>query len=141
LKWDVFIGRKGGMKNTLTPIKNLTNTNDTSSPSLSSHTELNRPPKLDSIPPGKREEQPKIEDQPQSPIPDQHQQQENADNRPQSPTPNQQQQRKVDDHQHIKDEQAKTKDLLKGKPIIFIGGGPGMKQNRLNIMIHLSYHY
>ncbi|CAF0823876.1 unnamed protein product [Rotaria sordida] len=92
LKWDTFIGRKGGMNNTLVPLKTSTNTNVTSPPP-SLHTELTRPPKLDAIPTGKREERPKIEDQPpQSPIPDQL---------PQSPIPNQQQQ-KVDDHQQKK---------------------------------------
>jgi hypothetical protein len=135
------------MKNTLAPITN--STNDTSSLSSSSHILMNRPPKLDVIPPGKREEKPKTEDHPQSPTPDQHQQkidhhpqsptldqqehQQKVEDRPQSPTPAQQEQRKVDDQQHIKDEEAHTKDLLKGKPILFISGGPGMKRNDFNI--------
>ncbi|CAF3901386.1 unnamed protein product [Rotaria sp. Silwood2] len=105
LKWDTFIGRKGGMKNTLVPLKTSTNTNVTSPPS-SSHTELTRPPKLDAIPTGKREETPNIEEHPQSTTPDEQQQ-------------------KVDDHQHIKSEEVNVKDLVKGKPIIFVGGGPG----------------
>jgi len=113
LKWDAFVARKGGMNNILAPIKDTTNTNDTSAPSLSSHTELSRPPKLDAILPGKGEEEPKIED------------------RPQSPTPEQQQQRKVDDQHHITDEEAKATHLLKGKPIIFIGGGPGILKNMI----------
>ncbi|CAF4550994.1 unnamed protein product [Rotaria sp. Silwood1] len=113
LKWDTFIGRKGGMNNTLVPLKTSTNTNITSPPS-SFRTEMTRSPKLDAIPTGKREERPKIEDLPQSPIPDQ--QQEKVDD---------QQQEKVDDHQHIKTEEVNIQDLLKGKPIIFVGGGPG----------------
>ncbi len=150
MKWDAFIGRKGGMKNILAPLKN---SNDTSSPS--SYTELSRPPKLDAIPQGKREEVPQNDDRPQSPAPGQHrerivdsprqspalnQEQEQevvdrpqsstsekkVDERPQSPTPDQQQQRKVDDQQHIQEEENKSKDLLKDKPIIFISGGPGM---------------
>ncbi|CAF0725304.1 unnamed protein product [Rotaria sordida] len=187
LKWDTFIGRKGGMNNTLVPLKTSTNTNVTSPPP-SLHTELTRPPKLDAIPTGKREERPKIEDQPpQSPIPDQlpqspipnqqqqkvddhqqqkvddhqqqkvddhqqqkvddHQQQKLDDHQQQKVDDHQQQklddhqqqqvdddeqqqvdddqQQQVDDHQHIKTEEVDVKDLLKGKPIIFVGGGPG----------------
>jgi len=140
LKWDVFVARKGGMNNILAPLKDTTNINDTLSPSLSSHTELNRPAKLDAISPGKREEEPKIEDRPQTPANNQQQQQQvKVDERPQSPTPEQQQQRKIDDQQHITDEEAKEKNLLKGKPIIFIGGGPGIKKNNnLNIILYID---
>jgi hypothetical protein len=142
LKWDAFIGRKGGMNNTLAPLKNSTNTNVTSvptPPSSSLHTELSRPPKLDAITPGKREE---IEERPQSPTPEQQQQRkvedhqhikdEEAKERPQSPTPEQQQQRKVEDHQHIEDEEAKDRNILKGKPIIFVGGGPGTETKEIS---------
>ncbi len=139
MKWDVFVSRKGGMNNILAPLKDTTNINDTLSPSLSSHTELSRPAKLDAISPGKREEEPKSEDRPQTPANDQQQQQVKVDERPQSPTPEQQQQRKIDDQQHITDEEAKEKNLLKGKPIIFIGGGPGIKKNNdLNIILYIS---
>lgn len=147
MKWDIFIGRKGGMNNILAPLKNSTNNNDTSS-----HTDFNRSPKLDAITPNKREEEPIIEDGQQSPTPDkkrsptpeqqrsstpdkkrsptpehqeQQEQQLDIDERPQSPTPEQQHQRQVDDHQHVNDEETKAKELLKGKPIIFVGGGPG----------------
>jgi hypothetical protein len=120
----VFIGRKGGMKNTLAPLKNLTNTNITSEPSSSLHTELNHTPKLDAIPSSQREEKSVIDDRPQSPAPGQRHPSKIED-RPQSPTPEQQEQRKTEDQQHVKDEEDKAKDLLKGKPIIFVGGGPG----------------
>jgi len=83
------------MNNTLAPIKNSTDAHVTSSSSSPLPIVMSRPPELDVIPPNKREEKPKIED------------------RPQSPTPDQQQQRKADDHQHIKDEETKTKELLK----------------------------
>jgi hypothetical protein len=102
------------MNNTLAPLKNSTNTNVTSvptPPSSSLHTELSRPPKLDAITPGKREE---------------------IEERPQSPTPEQQQQRKVEDHQHIEDEEAKDRNILKGKPIIFVGGGPGTETKEIS---------
>jgi hypothetical protein len=127
------------MNNILAPLKDTTNINDTLSPSLSSHTELSRPAKLDAISPGKREEEPKSEDRPQTPANNQQQQQQvKVDERPQSPTPEQQQQRKIDDQQHITDEEAKEKNLLKGKPIIFIGGGPGIKKNNdLNIILYI----
>jgi adenylate kinase len=226
IKWDVFIGRKGGMKNTLAPLKHVTTTtNDTSVPSSSTHPELSRSPKLDAIPQGKREEVPtiiedrpqspaagqhreqqvedphqqspppphdqnhkqedqpqsststeqqyeKVDDHPQSPVHDQNhkqetddrsqpstptqqqqkvkdrpqsptptQQQQKVEDRPQSPTPTQQQQKvedrppsptldqeqqhKVEDQQHTQEKETKNKDLLKGKPILFIGGGPG----------------
>jgi hypothetical protein len=131
------------MKNTLAPLKNSTNTNFTSQPSSDLHTELSHAPKLDAIPPGKREEKPKTDDRPQSPTPDQRhhpkiedrpqspaadqQNHPKIEERPQSPTPDQQQQRKTEDQQHVKEEESKSKDLLKGKPIIFVGGGPGMK--------------
>ncbi|UJR33891.1 hypothetical protein I4U23_021311 [Adineta vaga] len=102
LKWDEFIGRKGGMNNTLTRIKNATDSNETS---LSSHlpTDHNRLPKLDAIPVGKREEKPKSEERPQSPTPEQQRKHE--------------QERAQSQLQH--------KHSLKGKPIIFVGGGPG----------------
>jgi hypothetical protein len=109
------------MNNTLAPLKNSTDAHVTSSSSSPLPIVMSRPPKLDVIPPSKQEEKPKIED------------------RPQSPTPDQQQQRKADDHQHIKDEETKTKELLKGKPIIFVGGGPGMKQT-CKYYTSRSYH-
>jgi hypothetical protein len=149
------------MKNTLAPLKNSTNTNFTSQPSSDLHTELSHAPKLDAIPPGKREEKPKTDDRPQSPTPDQRhhpkiderpqspapdqrhhpkiedrpqspaadqQNHPKIEERPQSPTPDQQQQRKTEDQQHVEEEESKSKDLLKGKPIIFVGGGPGMRE-------------
>jgi len=124
------------MNNTLVPLKHTTNIEDTSSPLISSHTLMSRSPKLDVIPPGKREEEePKIEDRPQSPTPEQ-QEHRHIEERPQSPTPEQQHQRKIEDQQHIKNEEVKSKNLLKGKPIIFVSGGPGMKRNDLNIIIY-----
>lgn len=107
MKWDTFIGRKGGMNNTLVPLKTTTNTNGTTS-SSNAQVELNRTPKLDAISPGKKEEKPKVEDQPPAP--------------------------KQIHHQSDDARQEKTKSLLKGKPIIFVGGGPGMKLIYFNII-------
>ena len=190
MKWDAFINRKGGMNNTLAPLKTSTNAND-----ASSHNELTRPPKLDAIPRGKREEQSKSDDRPPSPAPGQHRdrklpdhsqpsksdhhEKQKSDDRLQSPTSDQQQHHRHEandhdhphrhhktddhdhhheahdkdqdrhhhgldddrhhethdpqerhheahDHQHVKDDETRRKDLLKGKPIIFVGGGPGM---------------
>lgn len=167
MKWDEFIARKGGMKNTLTPLKISSDKTDPSSYSGTIYTEFNRPSKLDAIPAGKREEQSlqastyyqqersqspiqdqQEQEQSQSPIEDQQEQQsksprfvheEHINERPQSPTPEQQQQRKADDEQHVQKEEAKDKNLLKGKPIIFVGGGPGMinikKENIIIIYI------
>lgn len=106
MKWDTFIGRKGGMNNTLLPVTTSTNTNGTSTTTF--HTELPRPPKLDEIPAGKRDEPPKPVDQSRSIVPIQ-------------------QERQVHDDHHHAEQEANLKDLLKGKPIIFVGGGPGMK--------------
>ncbi|CAF4164422.1 unnamed protein product [Rotaria magnacalcarata] len=97
LKWDSFIGRKGGMNNVLLPLKKTTNT-DATSPPFSLHTDLARPPKLDAIPSGKRDEPSKIEDQPQ---------------------------RTTNHVEHVENQATNIKELLKGKPIIFVGGGPG----------------
>lgn len=132
MKWDTFVTRKGGMNNTLAPIKTSTNVNDTlarsspsppPSPPHSPPTELHRLPKLDAIPSGKHEEEPTIEERP------------TTEERPQSPTPEQQEQRKLENQQHVKDEENKLKDLLKGKPIIFIGGGPGNQHIYLTIIL------
>lgn len=101
LKWDTFIGRKGGMNNTLAPIKDSKNTNITSS-SSSVPTELNHSTKLDPITIGKREQTPIIEEKPKI-----------------------QEQRKADNEPNIKKEHDNLKDLLRGKPIVFVGGGPG----------------
>lgn len=175
------------MKNILAPLKTVTTANDDLVPS-SPPPELNRQPKLDAIPQGKRDS-PTIEERPQSPVVDQHQehkietptqsprndqqdrsqsstptkqqlQQEDekvddhpqspiqvqtdkqeeddqsqpsapieevrqVEDRPQSPTPEQQQQRKIEDQENVQNEETKKKDILKGKPILFIGGGPG----------------
>ena len=115
MKWDTFIGRKGGMNNTLAPLKNSTNTYGTSSASSSSgQTDLNRPAKLDSTPQGKRHEKPKIEDVHPLLTPDQH-------------------------RHAVKNEDTKKNDLLKGKPIIFVSGGPGMKRNHFKTNEYFHY--
>jgi len=170
LKWDAFIGRKGGMKNTLAPLKLAAQPNE----ALIS--DLNQKPKLDAIPvakhdeekpqsPIEQQEKPKSpvveqqqpEEKPQSPIEQQQQeedkpespiqqqeeekpqspieQQQQEEDKPQSPveqpterpqSPTVEQQRKSEDQQRV---QNQAKELLKGKPIIFVGGGPGIKTN------------
>jgi hypothetical protein len=99
LKWDAFVGRKGGMNNILPPITQSTNTAVKASPPRSLQTELSRPSKTDVTPQTTRQETSKIGDRPSSPTPDQH--------------------------RHVDSDDNKKKDLLKGKPIIFVGGGPG----------------
>lgn len=138
MKWDAFIGRKGGMKNTLAPLKTSTHANDMSAQPASSSSDFNHQPKLDAIPPGKRNEEPQTEARMPSPIQEQEDEHEaNIDERPQSPTPEQQHQRHVEDQQNVVvDEENKTKESLAGKPIIFVGGGPGRAQSSLR-KLHL----
>ena len=102
LKWDTFIGRKGGINNTLSPIKTFKNTNVTSSLS-SPRPEWNQTPKLDPITARNQEEQPSVR------VVDR-------------------QQEKLVDHQKTKTDEATIKDIIKGKPIIFISGGPGKRK-------------
>lgn len=106
LKWDVFVGRKGGMNNTLAPVKGAAPV----------QTEPPRPAKLEAIPPGKREE-PK----------DQHHQSQTHKTEERTVAPV----RPTEVHSTTNNEQNKFKDLLKGKPIIFVGGGPG----ELNVLL------
>jgi hypothetical protein len=122
LKWDTFIGRKGGMNNILPPVK--------ITPSSSSNSQS----KLDSIHDGKQDEKPKLEARPPPLKPDQYRPIRTELRPPspklgvhqpefQPPTP------KSDHHADVKTEDNKIKNLLKGKPIIFIGGGPGIKRS------------
>ena len=87
------------MNNTLAPVKGAP----------TSHIETSRPPKLEAIPTGRREE-PK-EDHRSEPA--------KVEERAPAPT------RQVDAHPTTNNDHDKYNELLKGKPIIFVGGGPG----------------
>lgn len=135
LKWDAFIARKGGLKNNLAPLKTTTQANEPL------NLDFNQKPKLDAIPAGKHDEkrsQSPVQ-RPQSPPAERQQSppaerqqppsverpQSPSTERPQSPTPEQQQQRQTEDQQRVDKEENQVKESLKGKPIIFVGGGPG----------------
>lgn len=134
MKWDAFIGRKGGLKNNLAPLKTTTQANEPL------NLDFNQKPKLDAIPAGKHDEKrspspvqrsPSPVQRPPSPpaerpqSPPAERQQSPSTERPQSPTPEQQQQRQTEDQQRVDKEENQVKESLKGKPIIFVGGGPG----------------
>lgn len=95
------------MKNNLTPLKPTTQTDETS------NLELNQKPKLNAIPVGKHDDE-----KAPSPV-----------ERPQSPTPEQQHQRHDEDQERVEKQENEAKQSLKGKPIIFVGGGPGTNKN------------
>ncbi|CAF1268860.1 unnamed protein product [Adineta ricciae] len=121
LKWDEFIERKGGMHNILAPITKSTDLN--TAPEID-----NRPPKLDAIPAGKHEEKPKIQERPQSPTPDQ--QLKHEQERAQAPKFDQQHTSNDDKAKHQPQQTTNAqvtehKRSLQGKPIVFVGGGPG----------------
>ena len=109
------------MHNILAPITKPTDLN--TAPEIG-----NRPPKLDAIPAGKHEEKPKIQERPQSPTPDQQLKHEHE--RAQA-SKSDQQHTSHDDKTKYQPQQvtnahvAEHKHSLQGKPIIFVGGGPG----------------
>ncbi|UJR13441.1 hypothetical protein I4U23_000455 [Adineta vaga] len=126
LKWDTFVGHKGSMPNTLAPIQAPSPPTTTSNVPQS---KLNNQTKLDPIPSAKKDEKHTTDIRPLSPKPDQQHpaapktdQQHSA-----APKPDQQHSAapKPDQHSSVKTENTKNKDLLKDKPIIFVGGGPG----------------
>jgi len=141
LKWDTFIGRKGGMNNILPPVQTT----------LSSSS--NSQSKLNSIPDGKQDEKPKLEARP-PPLKPEQIRPVRTELRPPSPKPGVHQPEvqpptlktelrppgvhqpevpppilKSEHHADVKTQDNQIKNLLKGKPIIFIGGGPGMKRS------------
>ena len=99
IKWDTFVGRKGGMNNTLAPLKPAVTTLPSSQPP-----ELNRSQKLEPIHPGKQNDSVPLSKTEIS-LP---------------PT--------LEKSLDTASEHIDFKELLKGKPIIFVGGGPGLYQ-------------
>lgn len=109
------------MHNILTPITKSTDLNTV--PEIDK-----RLPKLDAIPVGKRDEKPKVEERPQSPTP--AQQLKHEQERAQAPKSDQQYTNDEDKTKHPPQQTANAqatehKHSLQGKPIIFVGGGPG----------------
>jgi len=155
LKWDTFIGRKGGMNNILPPVQT------TLSSSSNSQSKLDHSTKLDSIHGGKQDEKPKLEARP-PPLKPEQIRPVRTELRPPSPKPGVHQPEfqppilktelrppgvhqpevpppilKSEHHADVKTQDNQIKNLLKGKPIIFIGGGPGMKKKLSCKKIHL----
>ena len=116
------------MNNTLTPLKTASNPNVAAPTSSSPHADLNRQTKLDAIQPGKHEEAPKHETRAPPSKTEERPPAVKADEQPSAPKADPQPQHKVEEHHENKHEQSRNKDVLKGKPIIFVGGGPGTKQ-------------
>lgn len=117
------------MNNTLAPLKTASNPNGAATTSSSSSTDLNRQAKLDAIHPGKHEDEaPKHETQAPPPKTEARPPAVKADEQPSAPKADPQPQHKVEEHHENKHEQSRNKDVLKGKPIIFVGGGPGTEQ-------------
>jgi hypothetical protein len=135
------------MYNTLTPIATSTHANGVSSTSAPHSTAApSHTPKPDTTPASKRPDPAQRENHPQSTSSDRRGREEDEHTtqvRPQSPTPEQQRQHEaekskdrphspsadpsqgINDHTRVKDEENKRRQSLKGKPIIFVGGGPG----------------
>jgi hypothetical protein len=136
LKWDSFISRKGGANNTLAPIKTTGNAIVPSIPSLTHQQDLVRSPRLDAIP-SKNHDEHRRDHRSLSPMIEKHQQTGQSptsninghehEQQSSSPRAEEQQKHKIDEP-HVKQQQQSSqhdKNVLKGKPIIFVGGGPG----------------
>ena len=128
MKWDTFVSHNSGSHNTLPPIDTTT-----AKPGATQST-LNNQPKLAPISGNKPEEKPKTDIRPPSPKVAQQQASKpeallvKTESQP-AKVATQPPASKPESSSHTTSDDAKNKNLLKGKPIIFVGGGPGKDMN------------
>ncbi|CAF1446892.1 unnamed protein product [Adineta ricciae] len=117
LKWDTFVSHNSGSHNALPPI------DSTAAKSGATQPTLNNQSKLAPISGDKSDEKPKNNIRP--PSPKLAQQQTSKPEATPAKTATQPPASKSEPSSHTKPDDAKNKSLLQGKPIIFVGGGPG----------------